>query len=157
MQWYIIYRRDGPLQILRVTIRGYRKKRYNIPAEKSYKLIDGNIAQLAFPNVVSALRIFRSLMITNAKREGFFSKIQFICKKKIVVNCLRSKMSQSRLNSLAIEQNVSEKVINKGRSTHAVQSQDWKDLWQISTVQMRRVVQPVLHGLLSGNGETPSR
>ncbi|CAH0405833.1 unnamed protein product [Chilo suppressalis] len=82
-------------------------KEKNIPAEKSYKLIDGNMAQSAFPNVMTALRIYRSLMITNATGERNFSKL------KLIKNCLRSTMSQSRLNSLAllsIEHDVSEKV-----------------------------------------------
>ncbi|KAL4706096.1 hypothetical protein ACJJTC_017876 [Scirpophaga incertulas] len=38
----------------------------NMPAEESYKLIIGNMAQSTFPNVMTALQIYRSLMITNA-------------------------------------------------------------------------------------------
>ncbi len=67
-----------------------------IPAEETYKLIVGNMAQSTFPNVMTALKIYRSLMITNATGERNFSKL------KLIKNCLRSSMGQKRLNSLAI-------------------------------------------------------
>lgn len=79
----------------------------NMPAEESYKLIIGNRAQSTFPNVMTALQIYRSLMITNATGERNFSKL------KLIKNCLRSTMSQNRLNSLAImaiENDVLEKI-----------------------------------------------
>ncbi|KAJ8728500.1 hypothetical protein PYW07_006196 [Mythimna separata] len=79
----------------------------NMPAEESYKLIIGNMAQSTFPNVMTALQIYRSLMITNATGERNFSKL------KLIKNCLRSTMSQNRLNSLAImaiENDVLEKI-----------------------------------------------
>ncbi|GBP96777.1 hypothetical protein EVAR_72063_1 [Eumeta japonica] len=44
-----------------------------MPAEESYKLIIGNMAQSTFPNVMTALQIYRSLMITNATGERNFS------------------------------------------------------------------------------------
>ena len=37
-----------------------------IPASQSYKLICDNMIQSTFPNVLTALRIYRCLMITNA-------------------------------------------------------------------------------------------
>lgn len=61
-----------------------------VPAEESYKLIIGNMAQSTFPNVMTALQIYRSLMITNATGERNFSKL------KLIKNCLRSTMSQNR-------------------------------------------------------------
>lgn len=67
-----------------------------ISAEESYKLIFDNMAQSTFPNVMISLKIYRSLMITNATGERNFSKL------KLIKNCLRSSMSQNRLNSLAI-------------------------------------------------------
>lgn len=78
-----------------------------VPAEESYKLIIGNMAQSTFPNVMTALQTYISLMITNATGERNFSKL------KLIKNCLRSTMSQNRLNSLAImaiENDVLEKV-----------------------------------------------
>ena len=65
------------------------------------------MAQSTFPNEMTALQIYRSLMITNATGEGNFSKL------KLTKNCLRSSMSQNRLNSLAItaiENDILEKV-----------------------------------------------
>lgn len=78
-----------------------------VAAEKSYKLILNNMVQSAFPNVMIALQIYRSLMITNATGERNFSKL------KLLKNCLRATMSQHRLNSLsimAIENDILEKV-----------------------------------------------
>ena len=46
--------------------------------EKSYKLIFGKMAQSTFPNVMTALQIYRSLMITNATGERSFGKLKLI-------------------------------------------------------------------------------
>ena len=54
------------------------------------------MVQSTFPNVLTALRIYRCLMITNATGEQTFSKL------KILKNCHRASMMQERLNSLAI-------------------------------------------------------
>jgi hypothetical protein len=67
-----------------------------VPASQSYKLIFENMVQSTFPNVMTALRIYRCLMITNATGERTFSKL------KLLKNCHRSSMTQERLNSLAI-------------------------------------------------------
>ena len=69
-----------------------------IPASQSYELISENMVQstVTFPNVLTALRIYRCLMITNATGERTFSKL------KILKNCHRASMMQERLNSLAI-------------------------------------------------------
>ena len=70
-----------------------------IPASQSYELISENMVQSTFPNVLTALRIYRCmrcLMITNATGERTFSKL------KILKNCHRASMMQERLNSLAI-------------------------------------------------------
>jgi hypothetical protein len=67
-----------------------------IPASQSYKLICDNMIQSTFPNVLTALRIYRCLMITNATGERTFSKL------KILKNCHRVSMTQERLNTLAI-------------------------------------------------------
>lgn len=67
-----------------------------IPASQSYKLICDNMIQSTFPNVLTALRIYRCLMITNATGERTFSKL------KILKNCHRASMTQERLNTLAI-------------------------------------------------------
>ena len=64
-----------------------------IPASQSYELISENMVQSTFPNVLTALRIYRCLMITNATGERTFSKLK---------NCHRASMMQERLNSLAI-------------------------------------------------------
>jgi len=52
--------------------------------------------QSTFPNVLTALRIYRCLMITNVTGERTFSKL------KILKNCHRVSMTQERLNTLAI-------------------------------------------------------
>ena len=67
-----------------------------IPASQSYKVICDNMIQSTFPNVLTALRIYRCLMITNATGERTFSKL------KILKNCHRVSMTQERLNTLAI-------------------------------------------------------
>ena len=67
-----------------------------IPASKSYELISEKMVQSTFPNVLTALRIYRCLMITNATGERTFSKL------KILKNCHRASMMQERLKSLAI-------------------------------------------------------
>lgn len=68
-----------------------------VPASRSYKLIFKNLMQsFAFPNVMTALKIYRCLMITNATGERSFSRL------KVIKNCHRSSMTQERLNSLAI-------------------------------------------------------
>lgn len=67
-----------------------------IPASQSYALITDNMVQSTFPNVLTALRIYRCLMVTNATGERTFSKL------KILKNCHRASMTQERLNSLAI-------------------------------------------------------
>lgn len=67
-----------------------------VPASQSYRLIFENMVQSTFPNVMTALRIYRCLMITNATGERTFSKL------KLLKNCHRSSMTQERLNSLAI-------------------------------------------------------
>lgn len=67
-----------------------------IPASQSYELICDNMIQSTFPNVLTALRIYRCLMITNATGERTFSKL------KILKNCHRASMTQERLNALAI-------------------------------------------------------
>lgn len=67
-----------------------------VPASQSYKVIFENMVQSTFPNVMTALRIYRCLMITNATGERTFSKL------KLLKNCHRSSMTQERLNSLAI-------------------------------------------------------
>ena len=63
-----------------------------IPSSQSYELISENMVQSTFPNVLTALRIYRCLMIS----ERTFSKL------KILKNCHRASMMQKRLNSLAI-------------------------------------------------------
>eukprot|EP00731_Ephydatia_muelleri_P011481 Em0006g375a len=55
-----------------------------IPASQSYELISENMVQSTFPNVLTALRIYRCLMITNATGERTFSKL------KILKNCHRA-------------------------------------------------------------------
>lgn len=67
-----------------------------IPASQSYELICDNMIQSTFPNVLTALRMYRCLMITNATGERTFSKL------KILKNCHRASMTQERLNWLAI-------------------------------------------------------
>lgn len=67
-----------------------------VPASQSFKLIFENMVQSSFPNVMTALKMYRCLMITNATGERSFSKLKFL------KNCHRSSMSQERLNSLAI-------------------------------------------------------
>lgn len=62
-----------------------------VPAEESYKLIFDNMAQSMI-----TLQIYRSMMISNATSERNFSKLI------LIKNCIRSAMSQNRLNSLAI-------------------------------------------------------
>ena len=54
------------------------------------------MVQSTFLNVLTALRIYRCLMITNATGERTFFKL------KILKNCHRASMMQERLNSLAI-------------------------------------------------------
>ena len=63
---------------------------------QSYELISENMVQSTFPNILTALRIYRCLMITNATGERTFSKL------KIQKNCHRASMMQERLNSFAI-------------------------------------------------------
>ena len=49
-----------------------------IPASQSYELISENMVQSTFPNVLTALRIYRCLMITNATGERTFSKLKIL-------------------------------------------------------------------------------
>ena len=67
-----------------------------ISASQSYKLICNNMIQSTFPNVLTALQIYRCLMIKNATAEQTFSKL------KILKNCHGASMTQERLNGLAI-------------------------------------------------------
>lgn len=72
------------------------KSEKTMPASQSYKLIFENMAQATFPNVMTALKMYRCLMITNATGERSFSKL------KLLKNCHRSSMAQERLNLLAV-------------------------------------------------------
>ena len=54
------------------------------------------MAQSTFPNVMTALPINRTAMITNATGEQSFLKL------KLRKNCLRSSMVQKNVNGLAI-------------------------------------------------------
>ena len=65
-------------------------------ASQSYELNGNNMIQSTFPNVLTALRIYRCLMITNTTAERTFSKM------KILKNCHRASVTQGRLNGLAI-------------------------------------------------------
>jgi len=67
-----------------------------IPASQSYALISDNMVQSTFPNVLTALRIYRCLMITNTTGERTFSKLN------ILKNCHRASVTPEQLNSLAI-------------------------------------------------------
>ena len=67
-----------------------------ISASQSFELICNNMIQSTFPNVLTALQIYRCLMITNTTAERTFSKL------KILKNCHRALMTQERLNGLAI-------------------------------------------------------
>lgn len=67
-----------------------------VSASRSYKLIFENKVQSTFPNVMTALKMYRCLMVTNSTGERTFSKL------KLLKNCHRSSMAQQRLNSLAI-------------------------------------------------------
>lgn len=67
-----------------------------VAASESFKIIFDSMVQSTFPNVMTALRIYRCLMITNATGERSFSRL------KLLKNCHRSSMTQDRLNSLAI-------------------------------------------------------
>jgi len=67
-----------------------------VPALRSYKLIYENKVESTFPNDMTALKIYRCLMVTNATGERTFSKL------KLLKSCHRSSMTQERLNSLAI-------------------------------------------------------
>ena len=49
-----------------------------IPASQLYELISENMVQSTFPNVLTALRIYRCLMITNATGERTFSKLKIV-------------------------------------------------------------------------------
>lgn len=72
------------------------KPKETVSASRSYKLIFENMMQSTFPNVMTALRMYRCLMITNSTGERTFSKL------KLLKNCHRSSMTQERLNFLAI-------------------------------------------------------
>lgn len=64
--------------------------------ERLYKIIIDNNVASTFPNVLTALKMYRCLMISNASGERSFSKL------KLIKNCLRSTMGQARLNALSI-------------------------------------------------------
>jgi len=51
-----------------------------IPASQSYALISDNMVQSTYPNVLTALRIYRYLMITDATGERTFSKLKILKK-----------------------------------------------------------------------------
>ncbi|KAF0755965.1 zinc finger MYM-type protein 1-like [Aphis craccivora] len=73
---------------------------------------------------MTALKIYRCLMVTNATGERTFSKL------KLLKNCHRSSMTQERLNSLAIM--ITENDI--------LQKTDLKDiLLEFTTKKLRRV------------------
>lgn len=95
-----------------------------VPALRSYKLIYENKVESTFPNVMTALKIYRCLMVTNATGERTFSKL------KLLKNCHRSSMTQERLNSLAI----------MTTENDILQKTDFKDiLLEFTAKKLRRV------------------
>jgi hypothetical protein len=59
-----------------------------IPASQSYELTSDNMVQSTFPNVLTAPRIYRCLMITNATGERTFYRL------KILKNCHKASKKQ---------------------------------------------------------------
>lgn len=51
-----------------------------VPVQELYKLIFGNMTQSTFPIVLTAVQIYRNLMITNSTSEPNFSKLNPIKK-----------------------------------------------------------------------------
>ena len=61
-----------------------------------YRLLVSNNLETVFPNTVIAFRIYLSMMLSNCSGERSFSKL------KLLKSHLRSRMTQERLNSLAL-------------------------------------------------------